>query len=183
MRCVAVRRRAFGPRLDNAGQGIGSCFLGSAPDVGGMPVLFWTSVLVLGLALDTVDGCVVESDTALEALEPCGLVSSQVSHSSLSIEARGDAVAGADLGLPVLPGFLTGVARCVTGEPNSVKNDGSVDSGAETTAVAVDALVSFGRVGERLFVSADVLVGDDEPRDEAWESEVLLRRCIDGRRF
>ena len=55
-------------------------------------VPFGISALVLGLAaFEIVDGFVVVSDSALDALDHCGLLSSHVSHGSISLDALGDA--------------------------------------------------------------------------------------------
>ena len=103
--------------LDKAGQGIGS-FLELIegvllPSEGGATA-FGTSVLVLGLAFDTVDGWVVDSDAELDALEPFGLVSSQVSQPSMSLGDLGDVVESClPLGVDVEADFLVlvGVSR------------------------------------------------------------------------
>ena len=83
------------------------------------------------------------------------------------------------LGVDVEADFfsLTGVSRRVSGELNSVKNDGSASVGADTKDIVAD-LLGLGLVGERLFVSADDLLPVNDPRDE--DCNNVLLRCLTG---
>ena len=119
MRWLAVRLKAFGPRLDSAGHGIGSLLMKSEDLLLRTLELFsplriasaftGVSVLILGLLTsDTVDGRVADSDALLELREACGLLAmSHASHVSLSLDVIEDTLDGDFVCRAAAPAFLT----------------------------------------------------------------------------
>lgn len=171
-----MRLNALGPRFESAGQGIGS-FLALASEVRLFGVSSAeASVLLRGLvAPEIVDGTVVDSEAALEDLDTCGLMSSQVSQGSFSLEAMDETFDGALACLGDLPEatiFLAGVA-CCEAIPCSAQNEGSARAGAAPRDTIGAGLLCRLRVGDGRLVSVDVLLVV-EPLDEGRRELLLL---------
>ena len=174
MRWLAVLRSALGPRLDSAGQGIGSFLALSSEPAAFLGVLdsvdLVASELCRGLvAFETVEGSVVESEAALDDR---GLVSSQVSHASFSLDVTEGSFDGDVECFDAFPdaAFLGAGVACCDRTPCSDQNDGSANAGVDEKDMVAD--LACLRVGEGRLVSVEALLVV-EPREEG-RSEVLL---------